>query len=302
MAFEIKRKESVRKAVRRLGRKGARKVQSSVRHCETMEAIHEVRKDVKQLRAMLRLARAGVKPSEYRRLMDNLKQAADLLAGARDAFVKTTALDSLKSHFKDELALHPFRVISARLSQDCRESRKGLAKKLKTSGRIFNRICKDFDRLDVAGSDWRLPGWGIKRMYRDGRRAWRMAEETGKAEHFHEWRKRAKDLYYQVGLLCRMWPEQMDAIESELKQLGDFLGDAHDLFLLAGSERARELPNDPKEEKEALVGLAQKRQKELQARALMLGAKLYAEKPAVFCKRLKRYWKRWRKKANRVAN
>jgi CHAD domain-containing protein len=122
-----------------------------------------------------------------------------------------------------------------------------------------------------------------------------MAQDTGKPEHFHQWRKRAKDLYYQVRLLCRIWPEQMDAIESELEQLGDFLGNAHDLFLLAGPEAAKELPKEPKEETEALIALALKRQKQLQMQALALGAKLYAEKPASFCKRLKRYWRRWRK-------
>jgi CHAD domain-containing protein len=127
-----------------------------------------------------------------------------------------------------------------------------------------------------------------------------MAQETGKAEDFHEWRKRAKDLYYQVRMLCRIWPEQMDAIESELEQLGDFLGDAHDLVLLAGPEGAKELPKEPKEDAEALIALAQKRQKELQMQALALGAKLYAEKPGSFCKRLKTYWKRWRNQSNAV--
>jgi CHAD domain-containing protein len=302
MSFEIKRKESVLKAVRRIGRKRAKKVQSALRHCETMEAIHETRKDVKQLRAMLRLARSGLRRSEYCKLMSKLKQSAGMLAGPRDAFVKTTALDSLKSHYKHELAAHPFRAISQMLSNECRKSRKGLSKKLKASGRAFKSICKDFDRLDLDGSGWRLLGPGVKRTYRDGRRAWRMAQQTGKSEHFHEWRKRAKDLYYQVRLLCRIWREQMDAMESELKQLGDFLGDAHDLFLLAGPEGAKELPKAPKEETGALIALAQKRQKELQMRALALGAKLYAEKPAFFCKRLKHYWQRWRKKSNGVAS
>ena len=94
--------------------------------------------------------------------------------------------------------------------------------------------------------------------------------------------------------MCRIWLEQMNAVEAELRHLGDYLGDAHDLFLLASSETARKLVHQPAKEMQVLNGLAGRRREELQMQALALGEKLYAKKPTLFCKRLKHYWKRWR--------
>ena len=55
-------------------------------------------------------------------------------------------------------------------------------------------------------------------------------------------------------------------------------------------------------EKEAqlLKAVAQRRQSELRLRSLALGARFYEEKPSIFCKRLARYWKKWRHEPKRL--
>jgi CHAD domain-containing protein len=161
---------------------------------------------------------------------------------------------------------------------------------------LLKRICRDFGSIDASFSGWKVIGPGIRKTYRDGRRAYRVAQETGAPEDFHDWRKRAKDSLYQTGFLCGMWPEQMDALQNELKKLGDYLGDAHDLSVLTGPETLKQLASQPKEEIETLKTLTARRQKELQAKALQLGAKLYHESSDRFCERLRQYWRRWRRK------
>ncbi|MGH7972567.1 MAG: CHAD domain-containing protein [Limisphaerales bacterium] len=125
--------------------------------------------------------------------------------------------------------------------------------------------------------------------------------KAGTPEHFHEWRKRVKDLYYQIGLLCPIWPEQMTAVAAELKYLSERLGDDHDLFLLLEPDTFKSLAKQARAEAEALRGLINERQKELRARALAMGARFYQEKPRLFCQRLGQYWKRWRREPERLA-
>ena len=121
MAFEFKKRESVRKAVGRLGRKGIEKALCSLDHCDRLEAVHNVRKDIKQLRALLRLVHRAMPRSEYRRHSGTLRKAAGHLAAARDAHVKLNALRNLIDHFQRELAPRSFKKIKAILAADCRK-------------------------------------------------------------------------------------------------------------------------------------------------------------------------------------
>jgi len=102
-------------------------------------------------------------------------------------------------------------------------------------------------------------------------------------------------LYYQIGLLRPIWPQQMIAAQDELKRLGEYLGDNHDLFLFSGSETFKLLRKQAPEEARALEALAQARKGKLQARAKALGARFYQDKPSCFCARLRQYWKKWRR-------
>jgi hypothetical protein len=73
-------------------------------------------------------------------------------------------------------------------------------------------------------------------------------------------------------------------------ELTDLLGDHHDLAVLAVDLESRELPGD----RVAVIGTIAHRQQELLQSALELGARLFAEKPKAFEKRLKAYWSAWR--------
>ena len=154
-------------------------------------------------------------------------------------------------------------------------------------------MVKELEQLDVSGKGWKALNPGVRTAYSGGRCAYETVLGDSSPENFHEWRKRAKDLWYQVTLLRPVWPEQMDAMANELEALGEYLGDDHDLAVLqqaaeescAGDDHAREL--------ETLKGLIAERQRELRAAALALGARFYTEKSSTFCNRLAGYWQTW---------
>jgi CHAD domain-containing protein len=160
--------------------------------------------------------------------------------------------------------------------------------------RLLKTASGQLASVNPKASGWSALGPGLKRSYRDGRHGYRLAQQSGTPEHFHEWRKRVKDLYYQVGLLCPVWPEQMAASEAELKELGERLGYDHDVYLLTEPGIIRRFRQQALEQAETLQALARQRQEELHVQALALGARFYQEKPSAFCKRLELYWKRWR--------
>jgi CHAD domain-containing protein len=303
MALQFKHKESVTKGVKRIARRRTEKALEALQHCERLEAVHTVRKEIKQLRALLRLTRDAMPRSDYRRCSSSLREAAHYLAPGRDAHVKVSALRDLSNHFRNELASHPFRQIKHLLAEDCRRQQAELShsRAVRRVDRFLKQFARNTYALRFKCSGWRAIGPGLKRSYRDGRNGYLRACKVGRPQDFHEWRKRVKDLFYQIGLLCAIWPEQMRAAESELDVLGECLGDAHDLALLTEPRTLKRFRKCSEEEAEALSALVEKRQSELHHSALMMGARFYLEKPSIFCDRLKHYWKRWRRERKKLA-
>jgi CHAD domain-containing protein len=74
---------------------------------------------------------------------------------------------------------------------------------------------------------------GLERAYRRGRRDLRRVRQDASDEAVHEWRKRVKDLWYQLRLLRNAWPAPLKAASDEAHELSALLGDHHDLAVLA---------------------------------------------------------------------
>jgi CHAD domain-containing protein len=303
MPFCFKRKESVSKAIRRLGRERIEDALECLKDCSDGEATHSARKDIKKVRAVLRLVRAEIKGKEFRQVTKPLREAAKHLAAQRDAYVRVKTVKSLIGHFKGQLADGALRAIRAELRSTFEEELRRVAKerKAKAVEQLLRRAAKQLEHLNVRGKGWKALSHGVKTTYADGQRAYQVALESSSAEDFHKWRKRAKDLWYQVTLLRRVWPEQIDAMVKELEMLGEYLGDDHDLVMLqqalnercAGEKHLREL--------KTLAALIEERHRELRTAALALGARFYAEKPSAFCNRLAGYWQIWRREKTPIA-
>jgi hypothetical protein len=148
-------------------------------------------------------------------------------------------------------------------------------------------------RLKAGG--WRAIGGGLGRGYARGRRAFKQARLTRDDARMHDWRKRAKDLWYHLRLLAPVCGTAVRGQAKEAHALSDRLGDDHDLAVLRrtlidhGAEVAADL--------EALLGLIEHRRGQLQAEAMFLGGRIYAESPRAFRRRLHRRWRAGRAQA-----
>jgi CHAD domain-containing protein len=303
MAYRFKRKESVTKAVRRLGCERIEHARQCLKDGHRPKAIHEVRKDIKKVRAVLRLARPRLAKKDVRRLTNALREAATHLAAPRDAYVMAQTLRDLAEHFAGQLAPRALRHTRTQLHRSYEDATKHFWKEKteRAVERRLRRVEKILEGVKARGKEWKALGPGVKSAYRRGRRAYRSALANPVSENFHAWRKRAKDLWYQTKLLHSIWPEQMEAMAGELDSLGKCLGADHDLAVLRQKVEQQPIGDSHPQELEILQGLIEQRQRELRADALALGARFYTEKPSVFCGRLARYWQTWRREKTRSA-
>ncbi|HTL59173.1 MAG TPA: CHAD domain-containing protein [Candidatus Limnocylindrales bacterium] len=294
MASRFKRKESVTKGVQRIAQGRINCALNEMQPSDKLEAVHRVRMEIKKLRAILRLMRKAADGSFYSRNTNLLREAANSLSHVRDTHVTLKALNDLVAHFKGQLPPRPFKQIKQKLQERCDQATSDFARKssLKKVTSNLRKVSQNFRQLQLGATGWPALCAGLTWSYSRGRCCKNRSINAPASELLHEWRKRVKDLWYQVRLLRPLWPEQMCAMASELKTLSDLLGDDHDLVML---KEILEQMRPDEQEFEVLCGLITQRQQELRSEAVLLGARFYSEKPAVFVQRLARYWTIWRK-------
>ena len=143
---------------------------------------------------------------------------------------------------------------------------------------------------------------GLERTYRRGRQHYRIVETIGMEnatdELWHEIRKQAKALGYQLRLLRKIWPSALHAWIDALDELSDGLGDDHDFALI--QQKILQLPfesSDTEEQvnaRQALLRAIDRRRQRLKLFSLNRARMIYVEKPARFVERLSVYWELWR--------
>ncbi|HET7120898.1 MAG TPA: CHAD domain-containing protein [Solirubrobacterales bacterium] len=259
---------------------------------DTAEAVHGARKDMKKLRTVLRLLRGRLPKRVYREQNRRFRDAARALSATRDAEVKLGTLAALVEA-DGEL---PRATVESwrRILESEREAATNAARDEPAIAAAAVEIEAGLEAIEawpLAGDSWRLVGDGLERAYRRGRRAMHAAAVEGEEAAFHEWRKRAKDLWYALRLLEAAWPQVLAPSAEEAHRLSELLGDHHDLAVLREDLHGRRLGE---KESRALEAAIDTREAELAAAAFDLGARLYAERPQVFARRLRGYWRAWR--------
>lgn len=259
---------------------------------EAADAVHGARKDMKKLRTVLRLLRDALGRKRHRRADARFRDAARALSGARDAEVKLETLEGLGEH---EAGL-PVAAVEAwrKILERDRAAATDTVRSERLTAEATEEIEAGLEEIrswSLEGGSWKTIAPALNRSYRRGRKAMKAAEAGGSEAGLHEWRKRAKDLWYELRLLSRAWEGPLEATAGEAHKLTDLLGDHHDLAVLREDLHERNLGEEQTAALEAAIG---HRQEELAAEALSLGRRLYAERPKEFTRRLRRYWRAWR--------
>jgi CHAD domain-containing protein len=262
---------------------------------EHADAIHDARKDLKKIRAAVRLVRDALGDEIYRLENAHYRDAGRLLSGFRDAEALIESLDSLQGRYRGETQLR-FSALRLSFEEDLRAHREG-GRQERAMAEAAGALRVGRDRIaswPISGDGWELISPGLRRTYRRGRKRLRDVEEDASVGSLHEWRKRVKDLWYQLRLIRNAELELTGHLIRDADALADHLGDDHDLALLRVAASERRDRFDKAADQRLLLDLIDRRRGELRFAAVTLGGRLYEEKPKKFMKRLERRWLAWR--------
>ncbi len=256
------------------------------------ERIHNARKRFKESRAVVRLVRFSLDCFETENAW--FRDAGRDLAALRDADALVEAVDSLALIAE---GYHERRVLRRLRRRLLNAQRRATADDL--GGRIESTVQQlaiaraRVSAWPVSNDDFETIGEGLRRTYRDGRRALKTALGKPGPEAFHDFRKRVKDHWYHAQLLRHVWPEFMKSYRDQMEELSDLLGDRHDLDVLGESIVAGNRFGTAFEI-EVLNKVIDERVADLSTRAMEIARRIYAESPDAIHDRLKRYWEVWR--------
>lgn len=244
-------------------------------------AVHDSRKRVKKVRALLRLVRAGLPQAqaECRRL----GEAARRLSAVRDAEVMLAVHDRLAPDRADTpLRAHLAATLAAARTDPAQQGH------VEAFRAVLSDIRERAADWRVKGSDARVLHKGLARTRHRALLAMDAALDDREGEPMHDFRKRVKDIWYQARLLTPVWPAIMGPMADAAGDLGEMLGDHHDLIVF--SALLDRLPHDSGDlrTRAALARAA------IEARAFPMGRLLLAGDPdhvaALWCA----WWQDWR--------
>jgi CHAD domain-containing protein len=302
MAFQLKLKESVSDGVRRVAKRElATALQHLRSHGKEDEAVHEVRKCCKKVRAALRLVRDELGDTAYRRENFAFRDAARPLTEVRDAAMLVETFDQLIKDSADEIETHAFDEVREALLRNQRDVSERVLKKECAFAKVAEAIEQGLARLPdwtIDQDGWQALGGGLSRVYRAGHRALATAAAEPTVENLHEWRKQAKYLWHQLQLIEPAWIADEKELGEQVHTLTGLVGDDHDLAVLRRLLIADPLGHGGQRVLKSLIALIDRRRRALQEKALVLGRQVYRDPPKVFTRRFDGHWKTWSSQAD----
>ncbi len=262
-------------------------------------AVHETRKALKRLRALLRLVRDSISLDRYHTDNAMLKLIAAELSPVRDTWVMAEVLDRLLPHDPDTSAA--VATLIARLQERYLAESRALLENQAQMTSIIDQLEQVRDRSSRwsvlhGEQDEPLPhefasiALGLQRVYKRGRRGMRIISDSPTDTLLHVWRKRAKYLRHQVEALNVLDPENLLLIEQKLEHLTDLLGDDHDLAMLLAR-----FNNDPALvadiAMDAVVDAVLLKRLQLQGEAIDLGRTFFEDPSTDFLVYVEQLWK-----------
>jgi len=237
------------------------------------EAIHLTRRCLKRVRSLWDVFDPLPGANRDGRIRQ-VRDTARLLAAARDADVMAAEARRLHERAEGRTVVATERFL-ARCEERARHAHLTTPPFDLVAARL--RACEaDARSLPTVFEGGRLLADSLVGIYRRGRRDWREIEDGAGGETLHDWRKRVKHRHHLSAMVPVATSVTSRSIQADLGQLGEFLGEEHDLAVMKGR-----IEDDPdllsaEDGRDDLLDLIARRRRKLTKIALELGADLYA--------------------------
>lgn len=189
-------------------------------------AVHASRKALRRARAVLGLVAGALPKSERRAVKTALQEARRALSTVRDHAVAPETLAQMMLDDEDRATANRVLANAAEAVPPATEITQLLAESAA-------RAAAQAEALQAAlphDIDWDIVAAGVRDTYGDARRASRAARDS--RSWFHTWRRRSKELVYQLALIAEQAGPRVTAIHDELSSVTDELGPAVDLVMV----------------------------------------------------------------------
>ena len=288
MAFRLKLREPLPDGLKRVF---SEQIDSALRCCHNPAkqrgvTVHEVRKHLKRLRAAMRLAIGVVGKNCHAKEDRCVRNIGRLVSDLRDAQVRLQTFNKLRNKAAKNSEKQLFPRTEELLVLERESFSAAFAGWQKEAIPQLESVKARLMVWPLDGLNWKRICNAVCKIYRRGQRALAKTIDDPEPEHFHAWRKRVKDVWYQLRILQPLNRTVLEEMAHDAEVLGELLGSEHDLdFLLARLEKERG-DSAFAGELSQLQKLITKRCKRLRRDALELGRRFYAEPSKAFAKRI----------------
>jgi len=190
------------------------------------EAVHESRKALRRARAVLSMITPALPKSEHRAVRRAIQEARRSLSTARDHAVAPETLAALALSEED-------RVTAKRVLDNAAGAMPPAEELKQLIAEAANRAAAQAEALEAALPQylsWSDVVAGIEDVYGEARKA--RENSKGSSQHFHNWRRRSKELVYQLELIAEHAGQRLSAIRDEVSGIVDQLSPVVDLIML----------------------------------------------------------------------
>ena len=288
MGFRLKLREPLPDGLKRVFREQVESALELCRHPAKQRGVtvHEVRKHLKKLRAAMRLAIPAVGKNRHTREDHCVRKIGRLVSDLRDAQVRLQTLIQLRDDTAKGPKDSPFPRIEELLSLERESFSAAFAGWQKQAIPQLERVEARLLKWPLDGLTWKQICGAVGKIYKRGQRGLAKTIDDPEPENFHAWRKRVKDIWYQLRILQPLNRMVLTEMARDAEVLGELLGREHDLNFLwdrLETEKGDEALCDELVQLEKLI---RKRGKRLRTNALELGRRFHAEPAKAFAKRI----------------
>ena len=288
MGFRLKLREPLPDGLKRVFRE---QIDSALRLCQHPAkqrgvTVHEVRKHLKKLRAAMRLAISEVGKNCHAEEDRCVRKIGRLISDLRDAQVRLQTFIELRDQAAKKSEHQPFPRTEELLLLERDSFSAAFAGWQTQAIPQLERVKARLMGWPLEGLTWKQICGAVAKIYKRGQRGLAKTIADPVPENFHQWRKRVKDIWYQLRILQPLNRVVLEEMAHDAEVLGELLGREHDFdFLLARLEResSDETLADELSQLQKLIG---KRCKRLRRDGPELGRRFYAEPAKAFAKRI----------------
>lgn len=256
----------------------------------TPKGVHETRKRLKELRALLRLLQGALGKRAFASRNRRLRDLGRELSSLRDSAALVESWDKLGESDRKRFASPAMKRVRQRL-QERADQQIAAASGHPELLQELATLREDVAGWKLAGQSFALFARGLEDHYKAGRQALKTARDKPTDDTLHDWRKRVKDHWYHTQLLTAAWPTEFKTRQKNLKRLSEYLGDDHDLAVMQLLLTSEPILFGASNTRQAIAESLVLQRERLQAKAFSLGLRLYLDKPTVLAERWRDLWR-----------